>query len=143
VILLDANVFLRYLTEPVTPEDERAHQTATALFQMIESGQESFTTSDAVLAEVIYILSAKRHYGVPRLEVTKLLKPILELRGCRLPRKRSILHALDVWNSRPKLSFVDALMVVSAEHLELPLASFDGEVNRVLGHRRWQPVNSE
>ena len=105
----DANVFLRYLVEPATPRDRLNAETAWIFFQLVQEGQETFTTSEAVIAEVVFILSSKRHYALPRDEVAERLKPLLELTGCEVPRKELCLAALDLWTERPELSFVDAL----------------------------------
>ncbi|MGH2562485.1 MAG: PIN domain-containing protein [Thermomicrobiales bacterium] len=143
MIVLDANVVLRYFVRPATPEDEQTARIARSLFRLVREGQETFTTSDAVIAEVVFILSSKRHYNVPRPEVGDLVRPILQVPGCKVPRKRLSIQALDLWVSRPKLSFVDALVVVWAEELGESLASFDAQVNRMPGIDHWQPPDTD
>lgn len=48
---------------------------SSALFDSIAAGHETYTTSDAIIAEVVFILSSKHHYGVNRPDVTELVKP--------------------------------------------------------------------
>jgi predicted nucleic acid-binding protein len=139
VIVVDANYFLRYLSQPSTAQDRAMSQAAATLFRLVRAGRETFTTTDAVIAEVVFILSSKRHYNVPRADVAALLRPILQLRGCKLPRKRLCLAALDLWASSPRLSFVDALGAVHARQFNVPLASFDADLTRVPGVALWQP----
>lgn len=139
MIILDANVFLRYFVRPTTPEDEQTRRTARTLFRLVLEGRETYTTSDAVIAEVVFILSSKRHYNVPRAEVADVIRPILEMPGCKILRKHLLVQALDLWVTRPRLSFVDALVAVWAEEFGEPLASFDAQVNQVPGIDHWQP----
>lgn len=134
----DANVFLRYLVGPATPHDRLNAETASIFFQRVREGLETFTTSEAVIAEVVFILSSKRHYALPRDEVTERLKPLLELAGCALPRKELCLDALELWTERPELSFVDALGAMYSQQLEIPIVSFDAALNRVPGVKVWQ-----
>ncbi len=137
--VVDANYFLRYLVRPVTDHDRTMSERAATLFRLVHAGQETFTTSDAAVAEVVFILSSRRHYGLPRAEVSDLLKPILRLPGCKLPGKRRCLRALDLWITRPNLSFVDALVATQAQELGRPLATFDGELAKIPGVAVWHP----
>ena len=141
--VVDANFFLRALVQPATPQDQAMAQTAKTLFWLVQAGRETFTTSDAVIAEVVFILSSKRHYGVPRVDVAALIKPILQLPGCRLPHKGRCLSALDLWVVRPNLSFVDALGAIHAQELRCPLASFDADLAKTPGVVVWQPPASD
>lgn len=143
MIVLDANVFLRYFVRPATPEDEQTARIARSLFRLVREGRDTFTTSDAVIAEVVFILSSKRHYNVPRPEVADLVRPILQMPGCKVPRKRLLVQALDLWVTCPKLSFVDALVVLLAQELREPLASFDAQVHRTPGIDHWQPPDED
>jgi predicted nucleic acid-binding protein len=117
--------------------------TAAALFRLVRAGDETFVISDAVVAEVLFILSSKRHYAVPRADAAALLKPLLQLPGCRMPRKGLCLVALDLWTASPNLSFVDALVATYADRLGAPLATFDADLARVPGIVTWAPPASE
>jgi hypothetical protein len=69
------------------------------------------TTSEAVIAEVAFVLASPRQYGLPPAEIALRLKPILALPHLTLPRgqKRRYLRALDLWADYPRLGFVEAL----------------------------------
>lgn len=140
--IVDANYFLRYFVRPVSPQDEQMAQTAAALFRRVEAGQETITTTDAVIAEVVFILASKRHYHLPRPDVVARLRPILHLPGFKLAHKQLVLQALDLWASAPKLSFVDALGAVHAQRRRLRFASFDADVASLPGITLWQPPAS-
>jgi predicted nucleic acid-binding protein len=137
--VVDANYFLRYFLRPATPQDQHMAQTAATLFRRVEAGQEAIITTDAVVAEVVFILSSRRHYHLPRPDVVARLTPILRLPGCKVTRKRFVLRALDLWSISAKLSFADALGAVYAQELKVPLASFDGALARVARTTLWQP----
>lgn len=139
MIVLDASYFLRYLNRPRTPNDVAMHEQAQALFRLVRTGQETFTTSEAVVAEVVFILHARRHYGFARSNVAARVKPLLAQQGCKMPRKRVVLAAFDLWEATPAISFVDALAIMQSQDLNAALGSFDAAVGRVPGVTLWQP----
>lgn len=143
MIFVDANYVLRYLVRPATPKDRAMSASAAKLFRQVEAGEATFTTTDAVIAEVVFILTSRRHYQIPRGEAVARLRPILSLQGCKLPRKMLCLRALDLWAATPRISFVDALGAVHTQELGLVLASFDDDLARLPGLTRWQPPSDE
>ena len=145
MIFLDANVFLRYLTEPETPEDHATHLAATVLLEAVERGEEEVTTSEAVLAEVAFILSAKRHYNRPPADVAAYLKPLIGLTNLRMGRgqKRLYIRALDLWSAHPRLGFVDALTAVTVAQTDVMLATFDSDFDGLPDITHWQPPDAD
>ena len=133
MIFVDANVFLRHLVAPATPEDRISARQAAELFRRVEKGQEEITTSEATLAEVVFILSAERHYNTPRQTVVTGLKPLLRPNSCRLDEKAICMEALDVWLANPRLSFPDALAAAYSRQLGYELATFDKRLSQVPG----------
>jgi predicted nucleic acid-binding protein len=136
---VDTNVFLRGHVHPKTSQDEVMVREAAALFRRAARGKEEVTTSDAVLAEVAVILNSPRQYDRPPDDIAARLKPILELRGFRLPQKRVVLRALDIWAASPRLGFVDALTVSYAQEPGTTLATFDSDFDAVPGITRYRP----
>lgn len=136
---VDANYFLSAVVDP-TPETAAMHQIATDLFRSVAHGEEDATTSEAVIAEVTFVLNSKRQYGLPPAEIAAKLRPILRLPGLVLPtdREELYLRALDLWTERPRLGFVDALTVAELEQTGMRLATFDGDFDAFPGlvHRR-------
>jgi predicted nucleic acid-binding protein len=141
---LDANYFLRYLVAPTSPATQAMHDEATALFEAIERGDEEATTSEAILAEVAFVLASPRQYNLPAAAVAAYLASIIRLPNLRLPRgqKRRYLRALDIWAANPRLGFVDALTVALVEHTTIELATFDADFDRIPGITRRQPPPS-
>lgn len=139
MIFVDANYFIRALTIPETPAEQTMSEAARDLFRRAEHGQEEITTSEAVLAEVAYILASKRLYNLPPHEVAARMKTILIQSGMTLQSRRTCLLALDLWASMPRLGLVDALGAAYAETHGYALASFDADFDRVPGIGRWRP----
>ena len=133
MIFVDASTFLRHLVQPATPQDRTNARSAAALFKDAEEGRAEITTSEAILAEVVFILSHQRHYNTPRPVVAMSLKALLRPKGCKLPAKDVCLHALDLWAAHPKLSFPDALGAAYSQLRGHELATFDVALIRVPG----------
>ena len=141
MIVLDANFFLRAIVEPVTPQDESMHRDTKAFFLRASTGSEPFTTTDAVVAEVVFALL--RYYRLSRSDVVARLAPLLTVAGCRLPTRSWCLAALDFWEVTPRISFVDALAAVQARETGNLLATFDRHLGRAAGVELWQPPPAE
>jgi predicted nucleic acid-binding protein len=139
MIFLDANILLRALVDPSGPDSRRLHEVASDLLRQASRGDVEVTTSDAILAEVAFILTARAHYQLPANVAAGLISPIVLLRGFRHPEKREILRALEIWASVPRLGFVDALTLAYARAPGMRLASFDSDFDALPGIDRWQP----
>jgi predicted nucleic acid-binding protein len=125
VIFVDANVYVRHLVQPATRFDVVMAAQAAALFGRAERAEITITTSEATIAEVVFILSARTHYNAARSTVCAGLRPLLAMRACRLPTKTICIRALDVWEAHPKLSYPDALSAVYSELRNYQLATYD------------------
>ena len=134
---LDANVILRYLTR----DDEAKARACYQLFQRVKRGDEELFTCEAIVTEVVYVLSSRRApYRLSHEEIRARLVPILTLRGLRLPHKRIYIRALDLYASSPFLDFEDAL---AASHMEqrgvTEIVSYDKDFDLVPGVQRVEP----
>ena len=139
MLLLDANVFLRALVVSDDPALERAHRLSRQVFVDIDAGVEEAIVSDAVLAEVAFILTARSHYALPVDEAALKLKALVDLRGLRVSNRQIVLAALDLWADRPQLGFVDALVASQAQRMAVELVSFDSDFDGIDGIQRWHP----
>lgn len=133
MIFIDANCYLRYLTEPVTPRDRLNQKHARALFELVDAGVVEAMTSETTLAEVAFILTHPRHYGGERAMAAASLKSLLRQRGCRMPAQDVSLLALDIWVDHPKLSFPGALAAAYSRARGYGVATFDGALLRTPG----------
>ena len=139
MMYLDANTFLRALTTSPDEPVQHMNQAAGELFHQMERGEVVATTSDAIFAEVAFILTSKAHYHLPVDDASDRIGTLVRLRGLRLRDKKVILEALDVWKKHPGLGFVDALAAAHAMQPGTILVSFDADFDRVSGVARWQP----
>ncbi len=93
-----------------------------------------------ILHEALYVLSSRAHYHLSHGEAAARLRPLLTLRGFRLPQKRLYLRALDLYTSYPHLDFGDALAATHMEGQDIEeIYSYDTDFDRVSGVRRLEP----
>lgn len=132
---LDANVILRYLTQDNPVQGQRAY----AFLQKVEAGEIEATTTEAVLAEVVHVLSSKVLYNLPRAEIATRLGAVIALKGLRVRGKGVYLRALDVY-ATTRLDFVDALLVAHVEHAKgATIVSFDRDYDKIASVTREEP----
>jgi predicted nucleic acid-binding protein len=112
---------------------------AADLFRLAEQGAVEVTTSDPVIAEVAFILTAKAHYQLAVSEAADRLSRLLKLRGVKFRDKVVVLEAFEVWETKPKLGFVDVLTASYAKQPGAELATFDRDFDEISGISRWQP----
>ncbi len=134
---LDTNIILRYLTR----DDEAKAKDCYELFRRVQRGEEDLATCEAIVAEVVYVLSSPRlSYRLNHGEIRARLLPILTLRGLKLPHKRVCLRALDLYASSAFLDFEDAVAVAHMEQRSIAeIVSYDRDFDRVAGLRRTEP----
>lgn len=141
MIFLDANYFLRYLVEPDTPDNVAKSNIAASLFASIEAGAIEATTSEAILAEVAYVLTSKRQYGIAVEVAAQYLAEAVQLTGLKFTpgKKRLYLRALEIWGERPRMGFVDSLTVAMVENAGYALATFDRDFDPFDDIEYWRP----
>lgn len=98
MIFLDANILLRALIRSTDPATQQMNERAGDLLRQAERGDVEVTTSDAVIAEVAFILTSKAHYQLGVDDAAGRLATIMRLRGVKLRDKRVILRAFDLWS---------------------------------------------
>jgi predicted nucleic acid-binding protein len=131
----DANIFIRHLTR----DDPEKAQACFDLFRRAERNEINLTTSEAVIAEVVYVLSSKQLYNLPREHIRELLRPLLSLPGLKLPQRRMYLRALDLY-AIYAIDFEDALLVAQMERRKVTeVYSYDRDLDQVDGVTRLEP----
>jgi predicted nucleic acid-binding protein len=132
---IDANIFLRFLTRDDPTKAERVK----ALLERAQRGEVSLLTSESVIAELVFVLASPRLYNLSREEVRTLLSPIVGLKGLKLPRRKALLRALDLF-AAASMDFVDALAVAQMEASRISeIYSYDGHFDSVEGITRLEP----
>jgi len=132
---LDANVILRYLTS----DDPEKAKNCYELFQKVKRGEIELTTCEAVIAEIVYVLSSNVIYNLPRDEIYSLLLPIINLNGLKLPQKHLYIRALDIYASR-NIDFEDALSFAHMEKRQTKeIYSYDRDFDKLEELKRLEP----
>jgi predicted nucleic acid-binding protein len=132
---VDANIFIRHLTG----DDPEKAEACFALFQKAEHDEVELATTEAVIAEVVYVLSSKQLYKLPRERIRTLLYPLLSLPGLKLSPRRLYLRALDLYATHP-IDFEDAIMVARMQRDGVEeVLSYDRDFDQVEGITRLEP----
>ena len=118
MVLVDANVILRYLLNDV-PEQARVAREA------IESGA---GTTIEVVAEVVYVLQGV--YGVPRERVAQTLSALCSRLECE--RLDVLLAALDAYG-KTKFDFVGCVLLAIARLGKAEVITFDKKFAAAIG----------
>ncbi len=134
--IVDTNVLIRLLTQ----DDPTKATRCLELFQRANRGERDLATSEAVIAETVYVLASRRLYGLPREEIAVRLGAVLVGSRLRLDHKVAVLEALQLYGST-RLHFVDCLCVAHARREAFPHAvySYDQDLESFPGIRRLEP----
>ena len=133
---IDTNIFIRFLTGDVPSKEESTR----LLFRRVDLNEEEVTTSEAVVAEIVYVLSSRSHYGLSRDAIHERLSPILNLEGLKLDRKSAVLRGLEIYADYPRFDFEDALSVAHMESMGIEeILSYDLDFDFFPGIKRIEP----
>lgn len=132
---IDADVIVRFLTGDDPAKQERA----THLFERVEQGKVRLTTPVTTIADVVYVLSSPRLYGVERARVAAMLIALLRLPGFVVPQGESVTRALSLFGAS-KIDFGDAFIAASMLTDDTDtLYSYDRDFDKLTGIRRLEP----
>jgi len=132
---VDTNVFLRYLVN----DDPTKAKKCLDLFLQAKSNTVSLSTSEAVIAEVVYVLASKRLYNLGRTDVVARLRPMLVLPGLKLPQRTLLLRALEIYAAYV-VDFEDALSKAHMERQDIKeIYSYDTDFDQMEGVTRIEP----
>jgi predicted nucleic acid-binding protein len=127
--------FIRHLTR----DDPEKAQACFDLFRRADRNEINLTTSETVIAEVVYLLSSKQLYDLPREQIRELLRPLVSLPGLKLTPRRMYLRALDLYAAYA-IDFEDALLVAQMERQKVTeVYSYDRDFDQVDGITRLEP----
>ncbi|HEV2109192.1 MAG TPA: PIN domain-containing protein [Thermomicrobiales bacterium] len=132
---VDTNIFIRLLTQ----DDAEKSAACLALFKRAESSAISLSTSESVIAEVVYVLSSPALYRISRPELVAALSPVIASRGLEIEHKASILRALERF-AVTRFDFEDCLSVEHVKRKQLDgLYSYDRDFDRMPEVQRLEP----
>ncbi len=131
--IIDANIILRYLTNDVQDQAERAGK----LLAKVEAGSEAVFLPDIILADIIWVLEG--YYKQSREQIREWITTILSMRGLRFSDKNVALDALDIyvdigidWSD----AFVTGQMI---NHGIMEIYSFDRHFDRIGAIKKIEP----
>ena len=131
--LIGANVFIRYLIGDDSEKQRRTRQ----LIRRIQIGREEAFTTDVIIHEVCYVLSASTHYNLTHQAIRDRLYPIVAMRGLHITNKSLVLEALNIFATGEKIDFSDAMSVSYVRNgLVDGIYSFDRKLDNVPGSNR-------
>lgn len=132
---LDTNVIIRHVLQDHPDHSTRASQ----LFDELSADRVRLLTSEAVIAEVVHVLSSPALYGLPRATVRDHLRDVLSFPSLEIAQRMSILRALDIY-ATVNIDFVDALMVAHMEREGIQsIVSFDRDFDKIRTITRREP----
>ena len=136
---LDTNILVRYLTKDDPGKAARAY----ALLQEVEQGERIVAMTEAVFAEVVFVLSSKRLYHIPRAEIVQRFLPVVMLKGlrmgCKPSEKQIYTDALYLYETTP-LDIADVLTVARMRYEGVQtVISFDTDFDRFPDITRKEP----
>lgn len=136
---IDTNIIIRYITQDDPEKAKRVY----ALFQALDRGEETICITEAVITEVIFVLSSKRLYNLARPEIVKRLLPILLLKGvhigCKPTDKTIYPQSLHVYQTTT-LDITDAIILTKAQQEEpSTVVSFDTDFDQFPEVTRREP----
>lgn len=135
MIFLDANVILRYLTR----DDPEKAERCLNLFRKADRGEVQLLTSEAIIAEVVYVLSSPNLYHLPPERIRSLLLPIINLKGLKLSPRWLYRRALDIYATH-HIDFEDALAIAHMERQGISeIVSYDTLFDRIEAVERREP----
>jgi predicted nucleic acid-binding protein len=134
-VFVDTYVFIR----AVTKDDLAKARDCFALFRRARRGDIELHTSEAIVAEVIFVLTSRRIYSQPRRQVARALGPFLENPVLRIDHKQFVVAAVARW-AQSNLDFEDCLAIEHAIREDGgDLYSDDRDLDGIAGIQRLEP----
>src|SRR5207237_1281760 len=104
------------------------------------TGEQTATTCEAIITEVVYVLSSRAHYNLAHDEIRARLAPLLVVRGLKVSHKRVYLRALDLYATYTFLDFEDAVLAAHMERTkDTELYSYDRDFDQLPAVTRLEP----
>ncbi|CAN5824242.1 hypothetical protein BH23CHL2_BH23CHL2_08730 [soil metagenome] len=132
---INTDVIIRFLTG----DDPHKQAAAAELFAQVEAREVSLDIVDTVIADAVFVLTSRRHYGMSRQETGMSLSTLVAAPGLVMRNKRAVLDALNLFSSS-NLDFGDCMIVASMRSSdEARLYSYDREFDQFDDIERLEP----
>lgn len=109
---LDANVFIRYLTNDDPAKADRVEK----LLDLAATGKERLLTTELVIAEVVWVLES--FYKLDNLSIGPMIKAILATQGLEVINGALIEKAVDLY-MKQNIDFIDGYIVAVMERYKV------------------------
>ena len=119
--ICDTNFVIRYLIA----DNATMFEQTRIIFDKARNGEVEIILLEAVFTEIIFVLSS--FYKVPRDKIANVLSNLISYKGI-IADKEMILSALQLYKDT-NLHVVDCFLATIACNKQLPLLSFDKELN--------------
>jgi len=117
-IIVDTNVFLRFLLEDIPSQKKEAEK----LFRKAQKGSIEIIVPQIIIFEIEFIL--RKYYQFPITEISSKIKSLLNAEYFQISERPLFLKSLEIYQSK-NISFVDSFLVSFAELEGFELYSFD------------------
>ena len=124
IVVIDANVILRYLLQDHPAHFERACQ----VFEEIKQGQLGGYIPEGVLVECVYVLL--KVYKVPKQEIVTTLTNLLYYKGIIDENRELLIDSLILFG-QVNVDIVDAIVVTTARARGWSVFSFDQDLRKL------------
>ena len=132
--LLDANVVLRFLRR----DKPGMAAAADALFARAERGEVRLVLDSLILAEVVFVL--RSFYKLGHKVIADTLLDLINSGGAVETDRPMLLNdALERYRRHPQVDFGDAMLGALAAEQNIPVASFDRDLDRFKDVVRFEP----
>ncbi|MCG8457504.1 MAG: type II toxin-antitoxin system VapC family toxin [Holophagales bacterium] len=119
LIFVDTNVFLRFLTNDLPEQADRAAR----LFRQATEGRARLATSVMVIAEIVWVLES--YYGLAKAEIASMVESILSTPNLQCDEAEIVLRAADFYATK-NVDFIDAYHAHLLPHRRIGrIATFD------------------
>jgi len=130
---VDTNVFLRFLVN----DDPAKADACEALFRRAIDGDETLSTSDMVIAEIIWVLES--YYELKKSDIRERVEKILNTRNLSCPNREIIISALSIYDEK-NMDFIDAYNAFLLKRDEIDeIYSYDKHFDRIDWIKRIEP----
>src|SRR4030042_2837573 len=124
---VDTNIFLRFLTGD---NPEKARKILTLLEPTRQKGLQ-LVTSDLVIAEVVWVLTSKRLFNLPKESVKENFLPLLLEDFISFPAKGYVASVFELFVDK-NISFIDAYNAVYARRIQTDaILSYDKDFDKL------------
>jgi predicted nucleic-acid-binding protein len=130
--LLDANIFLRFLTA----DDKQKAEACRRLVQKGVDGELRLRTHPLILAEVVWVLES--YYGLPRAEIANKLEMILNTPNLVVSESDAFAQAVEMYSSSG-IDLADCFAAAIAAWESAVLVSYDRDFDGLEGVSRQEP----